>query len=152
MESKATFKNLKISPKKLRMLLPEIKRVSPEQALDYLFNTPKKGAKILYKAIRSAISNATTTLKVDSRLLKFKILSVDQGQALKRFKPGGRGTVKPIKRRFSHITVVVTVEEPVQKTPQKTTKTPVNESAVIGTRNEKVSVVEKNLVKNVKSK
>lgn len=152
MESKATFKNIKISPKKLRMLLPEIKRVSPEQALDYLYNTPKKGAKLLYKAIKSAISNAKTTLKVDGRLLKFKVLSVDQGQSLKRFRPGGRGTAKPIKRRFSHITVVLIAEEPVQKTSPETAKIPATESTVVSTRSKKVSPMEKKLVKNVKSK
>ena len=141
METKAVFKNIKISPKKLRMLLTDVKRLTPERSLDYLYNTPKKGAKLLYKLVKSAISNAKNSFKVEGNLLKFRALTVDQGQTLKRFKAGGRGTVAPIKRRFSHVTIILSSQAPVKETSQ-----PVAEKA-----KEKKTVVT-GKVKNMKVK
>lgn len=115
MESKTVIKNLRISPKKLRFLLGEIKKLKPHQALDYLYYTPKKGAKILYQVIKSAINNAKNYLKVEENLLKFKFLAVDEGIKLKRYHPGGRGTIKPYKRRFSHVKVVLVKEDKEDK-------------------------------------
>lgn len=122
MESKTVIKNVRISPKKLRFLLKEVKKLTPKQALDYLYYTPKKGAKLLYQAIKSAINNAKNYLKVDEDLLKFKVLAVDEGIKLKRYRPGGRGTVKPYKRRFSHITMVLVKEEEKNKDLKKMKK------------------------------
>lgn len=107
MEATAYFKNLHISPKKLRFILPEIKKMTPAQSLDHLYYSPRKGARIFYKAVKSAIDNAKYTLKVSEDLLKFKVFTVEQGNVLKRFRPGGRGTAKPYKKRFSHVKIVL---------------------------------------------
>lgn len=119
MESKTYIKNLKISPKKLRFLLPAIKKLTPVQALPHLMYTPKKGARLFYTAIKSAINNAKNTLKINEDLLKFKLLTVEEGQKLKRFKPGGRGVAKIILRRFSHIKIILEaptlLKKPVEK-------------------------------------
>jgi large subunit ribosomal protein L22 len=122
MEKKFVFKNLPISPKKLRFLLPPLRKISPVGALDYLFYMPKKGAKILRKAIKSAIDAVKSSLKIEENKLKFKTLAVDEGRKLKRFRPGGRGTVKPIVRRFSHLTIVLTDEEKNEKKQLKIKK------------------------------
>ncbi len=107
MEARASFKNVKIAPKKLRFLLPAVKNMTPARAVEHLFYSNKRGAKILYKAIRSAMANAKQTLKTDEHLLQFKALFVDEGNTLKRYKAGGKGAAKPIAREFSHITVVL---------------------------------------------
>ena len=122
MEKKFVFKNLPISPKKLRFLLPPLRKISPVGALDYLFYMPKKGAKILRKAIKSAIDAVKSSLKIEENKLKFKTLAVDEGKKLKRFRPGGRGTVKPIVRRFSHLTIILTDEEKNEKKQLKIKK------------------------------
>jgi large subunit ribosomal protein L22 len=122
MEKKFVFKNLPISPKKIRFLLPPLRKISPVGALDYLFYMPKKGAKILRKAIKSAIDAVKSSLKIEENKLKFKTLAVDEGRKLKRFRPGGRGTVKPIVRRFSHLTIVLTDEEKNEKKQLKIKK------------------------------
>jgi large subunit ribosomal protein L22 len=122
MEKKFVFKNLPISPKKLRFLLPPLRKISPVGALDYLFYMPKKGARILRKAIKSAIDAVKSSLKIEENKLKFKTLAVDEGRKLKRFRPGGRGTVKPIVRRFSHLTIVLTDEEKNEKKQLKIKK------------------------------
>jgi len=115
MEVQTYIKNLKISPKKLRFLLAEIKKKKPADALDHLFYTPKKPAKIFYKAIKSAVDNAKSTLKTNENLLKFKLLTVEEGRRLKRFQPGGRGTPKSIMKRYAHIKIILTadVKEPI---------------------------------------
>ncbi len=107
MESRAYIKNIKISPKKLRLILPEIKKLSPAEALERLFYTPKKSAKIFYKAIKSAVDNAKLTLKTAEKELKFKLLTVEEGRKLKRYQAGGRGTAKPIMKRYAHIKIVL---------------------------------------------
>jgi large subunit ribosomal protein L22 len=119
MESKTYIKNIKISPKKLRFLLPAIKKQTPAKALNYLMYTPKKGARLFYAAIKSAINNAKNTLKTNEDLLKFKLLTVEEGQKLKRFKPGGRGTAKIILRRFSHIKIILEAPTLLKKTVEK---------------------------------
>lgn len=110
MEIKTYIKNIRISPKKLRFLLPAIKKLKPVKALDYLFYSSKKGAKIFYKAIKSAIDSAKNVLKTNEDLLKFKLLTVEEGQKFKRYRPGGRGTVKPIIKRMSHIKIILEEE------------------------------------------
>ncbi len=107
MESKTYFINLPVSPKKARFYLPAIKKLKPINSLDYLYYERTDAAGILYKAIKSAISNARQLLKVDDNLLDFKLLAVEQGQKLKRFRPGSRGNAKPINRRMSHIKIIL---------------------------------------------
>src|SRR3989344_3386032 len=103
MESITYSKNVKITPKKLRFLLTEIKKLKPVEALNHLMYTPRRSAEILYKVIKSALASGKNVLKVDEKMLIFKYFSVEEGQKLKRFRPGGRGTARPILRRFSHI-------------------------------------------------
>lgn len=116
MESKAYFINLPVSPKKVRFYLPAIKKLKPIDSLDYLFYERTDAAGILYKAIKSAISNARQLLKVEDNLLNFKLLTIEQGQKLKRFRPGSRGNAKPINRRMSHIKIILEASKGPVKT------------------------------------
>jgi len=124
MEKVFYFENLPISPKKLRFLLPELKKMSPVSSLEYLEYWPKKGAKILQKAVKAAIEAAKSSLKIGENELKFKTLAIDQGRKLKRYRSGGRGTVKPIARRFAHLKIVLTTknDELKQKEEKKVEK------------------------------
>lgn len=110
MEAKASVTDVHSTPKKLRILLTDIKKMSPVKAMDHLFYSPKKSATILYKVIKSAVDNAKATLQIDANLLEFKLLKVDQGHALRRYNPGSRGNAKPYRKQFSHINVVVGVK------------------------------------------
>lgn len=132
MEAITYSKDLKISPKKLRFLLAEIKKLKPVDVLDYLIYTPKRSSEIFYQVIKSALNNAKNVLKVDERMLRFKHLSVEDGHKLKRFKPGGRGMVKPILRRFSHIKIILEAEEPkIEKIPSSLPRRLAGKSQVI---------------------
>lgn len=118
MESLTYLRNIKLTPKKMRMMLDTIKKLEPNKALDYLMYSPTKEAKIYYKAIHSAISNAKLTLKVNADVLQFKLFTIEEGRALRRYKAGARGSARPIKRRYSHIKIIL-VENPAQKIETK---------------------------------
>lgn len=111
MESLTYQKNIKESPKKLRFLLDAVIKLSPIKAMDYLMYTPKKSARVLYQSLKSAISNAKNTLKTSENLLKFKLLTIEEGNKLKRYRHGGRGTAKPIRRRLSHIKIILVADQ-----------------------------------------
>ncbi|MFH0979634.1 MAG: uL22 family ribosomal protein [Candidatus Roizmanbacteria bacterium] len=110
-ESKTYLKNIAMPPKKLRFYLESVKKMKPSTALDHLFYGRQKATRILYQAVKSAISNAKQTLKVNDDLLNFKVLTVEEGQKLKRYRPGSKGTPKPIVRRRSHIKIILVKTE-----------------------------------------
>lgn len=112
MESRTYIRNLKTTPKKLRMFRDLIVQMSPQDALEHLMYTPTKTSNIYYKAIHSAISNATQALKVSPDMLKFKLLTIEEGRTLKRHHAGSKGMAKPILKNFSHIKIIL---EPIQK-------------------------------------
>lgn len=120
MEVRSYIKNLEISPKKLRFLLPKIKELSPQEAMDELMYTPKKPARMLYSAVKSAIDNAKNVLKVDPSLLKFKLFTVEEGKRLKRFRAGGRGTTAPFRKRLAHIKIVLETNEKKESMDEET--------------------------------
>lgn len=111
MEASAYIKNVAISPKKIRFLLKDVKRMAPAQALHHLRYTNKIPAKHLFKAIQSALTNAKNTLNTSEDLLQFRVLKVEEGRKLKRFRPGGRGMAKPYVHKYSHIKVVIGMRE-----------------------------------------
>ena len=107
MESTTYLKNIRIAPKKLRFLQHDLKKYAPTQALEVLRYTPRHSARIWRKALQTAINNAKQSLKVTENMLELKALAVDQGYVLKRYRAGARGTAKSIKKRFSHIKIVL---------------------------------------------
>ena len=111
-QSNTYLKNLKISPKKLRFYLASVKKMTPNESLKFLFYGRQNANAILYKSIKSAIDNAVLSLKTSPDLLKFKLLTIEEGYKLKRYKPGSRGNMKPIRRRMSHIKIILEVKKP----------------------------------------
>ncbi len=121
-EFQVYIKNVKISPKKLRFLLKEMKKQSPVQAVHTLMYTQKKGAVFLRKAISSALSNAKNTMNIDAGLLQFKSVAVEEGLRLKRFRAGSKGMAKPYKHEYSHIKMVLTTGEMIAKSVELETQ------------------------------
>lgn len=151
MESLTYLRNIKLAPKKMRMVLDTIKKLEPNVALDYLMYTPTKEAKIYYKAIHSAISNAKLTLKVNADVLQFKLFTIEEGRALRRYKSGARGSVRPIKRRYSHIKIIL-IENPEQKIEtKKKTKALATKSEIVEKSPAKVTKEKKAVKKELES-
>lgn len=121
MESRTYCKNLQITPRKLRVAADAARRLSPLQAIETLDGTNTKSARILAKVLRSAMANAKQTLNVPEDMVKFKLLVIEEGQKLRRFRASSRGMVRPFARQFAHAKIILTVpapdkaEEPVQK-------------------------------------
>lgn len=122
MQLQTYLKNISVSPKKLRFMLPDIKKMKPTRAVEKLFYAQQRSAHVLYKALQSAISNASRALKCDADLLKFKLFTIEQGQKLKRFRAGSRGTAKPVVHRYSHIKIILETDESINTTNNKVKK------------------------------
>lgn len=103
----AVLKNIRISPRKLRLVADLVRGKQVQNALDELTLTNKKGARILHKVLKSAIANATDVATVDVDRLSVSEVMVDMGPALKRFLPRAQGRATPIKKRMSHVTLRV---------------------------------------------
>jgi len=108
---KAIARNVRISPKKVNLVAGLVRRKNAEEALSILKFTPKKGAKILYKLLHSALANAENNFKQKRDSLFVKEIVVTEGPTFKRSVPVSRGRVHPILKRNSHITITVGLEE-----------------------------------------
>jgi large subunit ribosomal protein L22 len=107
MEAKAEAKFVRISPRKARLVADAIRGLPVGQALNQLKFTPKKAAVILSKVVNSAVANASQRPDVDVDSLYVKTAFVDGGPTLKRWRARAMGRAFIIRKRTSHITVVV---------------------------------------------
>ena len=110
MEVKASAKYIRISPRKVQIILEAIKGKPVEAALNKLKFMPQKAAGILEKVIRSAVANADQHPDVDIDLLVVRDVFTNQGPVLKRWRARARGRAARILKRTSHITVILEEE------------------------------------------
>ncbi|EGS29602.1 MAG: 50S ribosomal protein L22 [Peptoniphilus sp. oral taxon 375] len=111
MEAKAIAKYVRISPLKVQFICNEIRGLQVDEALAKLEFTTKRGAKELYKVLKSAVANAENNLSLDRADLYVKEAYANDGPTMKRFRPKAKGMAYPILKRSSHIGVVVAERE-----------------------------------------
>ena len=107
MEARATRRYAQVSAQKARLVVDLIRGKSVETALGILEYTPKRGARLIAKTLRSAVANAEHEQRVDVDALYVKKAFVNEGPTAKRFLPRAHGRATPLFKRTSHITVVV---------------------------------------------
>lgn len=107
MESKAVAKYVRISPQKAGLIMDQVRGMKVEQALNLLSFAPQKGASILRKLINSAVANAAQNSNVNVDNLYVKNVFANQGPTLKRFRPRAMGRATRIRKRSSHLTVIL---------------------------------------------
>jgi large subunit ribosomal protein L22 len=107
MEAKAVAKYVRTSPQKARLVVNLIRGKRVEEAREILTFTKKRVAKVVGKVLNSATANARQNPNVDEKILYVKEIFVDQGPSLKRWRARAQGRVADIKKRMSHITVVL---------------------------------------------
>jgi len=110
MEATAKARFLRMSARKIRRVAELIKGKNVDEALDILTFVPKVAALPLEKTLRSATANAlsiTGTAKLKAEDLFIKKILIDGGPILKRIRPTGMGRAYRIRKRTSHITMVV---------------------------------------------
>lgn len=93
---KAFVYNVRIAPKKLRVIAEIVRGMPAGKALDILQFMPKKGAKIMYKAVASAVANATHNSNESVSGLTVGRVTVDRGIVYKRGQPISRGRTHSI--------------------------------------------------------
>jgi len=147
MLAKASAKHIRISPRKVRLVLDLIRMKSTQQALAVLTNTRKRAAKAVNKLLRSAIANAKNKGIEEDGLYISKIYA-NEGVTWKRFQANAFGRGARILKRTSHITVELDKKEekPAVIQEKKTAKKrkvltkkekPVKAEKIISTRNKK---------------
>ncbi len=107
METRAMTRFFRVAPRKVRLVVDQIRGKEVESALNILKFTPKRAAGIVTKVLRTAIANAENTQSVDVDRLYVKRVTVDEGGMWKRFMPRAQGRATRIRKRLSHITIVI---------------------------------------------
>jgi large subunit ribosomal protein L22 len=107
MEVRAAAKYIRISPRKIRLLMDEIRGKKVEEALNLLTFAPQKGAPILRKLVNSALANAGQYPDIDVDSLFIKRVFADEGPTLRRFRPRAMGRATRIRKRSCHLTVIL---------------------------------------------
>ena len=108
---KASLKNYRQSPRKVRLVADLIRGKKVNDALTELEFLPKRASEVMTKLISSAVANAETNFKVNPDDLVVKEISVDQGITLKRYRPRARGVAKRINKRTSNIELSLAVND-----------------------------------------
>lgn len=114
MESKAITKYVRLTTKKARYILDTIRGKRVDDALRILKFTEKRGAYFIRKTLESALANAQTKADQsgsDLENLKVKTAMASEGPTLKRFLPRAMGRASRIRKRTSHISIVLSDTE-----------------------------------------
>jgi len=107
---KAYGKNIRISPKKLRVAAEVVRGMSATQALQFLKFAPTKGSDILYKVVKSAVSNAEHNENQAPTDLYINTLIITKGIVYKRGRPVSRWRMHPILKRTSNVRLELQVK------------------------------------------
>jgi len=107
MQTIVNIKNIRISPRKLRLVADAVRRMKAEEAVRRLRFIVKAGAPIILKAIRSAIANAEHNFDLSAENLYIKEIKVDEAPPLKRWLPRAHGRATQILKRGSYLSITV---------------------------------------------
>ena len=107
MEVRAQLNQLRISPRKVRLVANVIRGLQVEAAEAQLQFLAKRSAQPILKLLRSAIASAEHNNKLERKQLFIKSIRVNEGMTLKRWRPRAMGRAAPIKKRSAHVSLVL---------------------------------------------
>lgn len=108
MAVKSIGRYVRVSPRKARLVIDMIRGRYVPEALDILRNSPKAIARKIEKIVKVAVANAENNTEIeDVDTLYIKAAYVNQGPTMKRFRPRAMGRATRIRKRTSHITVIL---------------------------------------------
>lgn len=107
MEAKAILRGARVSPRKARIVSDLVRGMSVSRALEVLEFVDKKPAGLISKVINSAVANARQAYEADVDSLVVDTIFVDEGPMLKRYLPRAMGRATKLRKKTSHITVIV---------------------------------------------
>jgi large subunit ribosomal protein L22 len=118
MEARAQARYVRVTPMKARRVIDLIRGMNAADAQAVLRFAPQAASEPIGKVLDSAIANATNNHAMDARALVVSAAFVDEGPTMKRIRPRAQGRAYRIRKRSSHITVIVsdgTVQAPIAK-------------------------------------
>ena len=110
-EAKATLKFARISSRKVKIVADLIRGKDVDEALAIMKFTPKASSEVLEKLLKSAIANAENNHEMKHENLYVAEIYANQGPTLKRIRPAAKGSAVRIRKRTSHITIVLKEKE-----------------------------------------
>jgi len=110
MQIKSIHRGARISAFKAREVTREIQGLPVAAALDLLAFTPRKAAGLIARTLKSAVANAENNNNLRAERLVVQEATVGEGPTLKRFQPKARGSAGPIRKRSSHIRIILSDE------------------------------------------
>ncbi len=111
MEAKAIVRNVRMTPRKVKLICDLIRGKDANEAMAIIKNTPKAACEPMEKLLRSAMANAENNFSMDPDGLYVKKVMVGPGPVLKRVMPRAQGRAFRILKRTSHITMVLGEKE-----------------------------------------
>ncbi len=149
MEAKAIGRYLRVTPRKARYVLDEVRGKSVKEALGLLKFVPNEAARYIEQIVESAAANAEHNFAMDRDILRISTAFVDVGPTLKRIHPRSMGRAFRILHRTSHITVSVSEDESLKKVLVKAkAKSPARRKKVTTESAPKASAVRKSTAKS----
>lgn len=104
---RASARDLHIAPRKMRLVTNLVNGMNAMDAIVQLQHAEKKASPMLIKLIQSAIANAKNNFSLDENHLFIKSITADMGKVMKRYFPRARGSAFVIRRKMSHINIVL---------------------------------------------
>jgi large subunit ribosomal protein L22 len=123
LEARAHARWIRMAPRKMRLVADMVRGTGVQDAVNRLHFTPKRAALPIEKTVRSALANLLqqpAAAKIDPGDVVIKEIQVDGGPTARRWLPRAMGRATRIRKRTSHLTVVVSAPEPVAKKESKT--------------------------------
>lgn len=111
MEAKAYARNIRMTPRKIKILCDLIRGKDAQTAQAIIMNTPKASAEVMIKLLNSCIANAENNHEMDVDNLYISKVFVTPGPVMKRVMPRAQGRAFRILKRTSHITMVLSEKE-----------------------------------------
>ena len=104
---RAIARYIRISSRKVKVVIDLIRGKSVNEAMGILMYTPKAAAEPVLKLLKSAVANAEHNMNLAAEDLYIAEVFADQGPTLKRFRPRAQGRASRIRKRTSHITIIL---------------------------------------------
>ena len=111
MEAKAIARYVRVSPRKARIVVDQVRGKDVIAAQEILAFNERAISEVVAKVVNSAAANAQDRFGLRPESLVIKAAYVDEGPTMKRFRPRAKGAASKIRKRPSHITVIVAPKE-----------------------------------------
>ena len=114
MDVQATSRYLPVSPTKIRLVCDQVRGLNPRNAVAMLRFMPQKSAPLVLKVIQSAMANAENNFELDPAEMVISQIFANEGPRRQWRRFGARGRFKPLIRRTSHVTVILSERQQVE--------------------------------------